>query len=150
MVFRIAILITIPVVIVLIVAAPILCVTVFGDEFRGSIDDLRVLAPGAFGITAMKLFGNALTAQRQPMLANAALAIAFGATIGLDLLLIPRYGGVGAAGPRLSRTRPAGSPWPSSSAGRSGCGSRLRSAPRRSRPAVGEPPRARRAPTEVE
>ena len=44
MVFRIAILITIPVVIVLIVAAPILCVTVFGDEFRGSIDDLRVLA----------------------------------------------------------------------------------------------------------
>ena len=45
----------------------------------------------------MKLFGNALTAQRQPMLANAALAIAFGATIGLDLLLIPRYGGVGAA-----------------------------------------------------
>jgi len=96
-VFRIAILVTIPVVIVLIVAAPILCVTIFGDEFRGSIDDLRVLAPGAFGITAMKLFGNALTAQRQPMLANAALAIAFGATIGLDLLLIPRYGGLGAA-----------------------------------------------------
>ncbi|MGH3045081.1 MAG: lipopolysaccharide biosynthesis protein, partial [Gaiellaceae bacterium] len=77
-------------------AAPILCVTVFGDEFRGSIDDLRVLAPGAFGITAMKLFGNALTAQRQPMLANGALAVAFGATIGLDLLLIPRYGGFGA------------------------------------------------------
>jgi O-antigen/teichoic acid export membrane protein len=95
-VFRIAILITIPVVIVLIVAAPILCVTVFGEEFRGSIDDLRVLAPGAFGITALKLFGNALTAQRQPMLANVALAVAFGATIGLDLLLIPRYGGVGA------------------------------------------------------
>ena len=93
----------------------------------------------------MKLFGNALTAQRQPMLANAALAIAFGATIGLDLLLIPRYGGVGAA-------------WASTLAYTAGgiavavifsralrAGSRLRSAPRRSRPAVGEPPRAKRA-----
>lgn len=96
-VFRVALVITIPVVVVLIVAAPILCVTVFGEEFRGSIDDLRVLAPGAFGITALKLFGNALTAQRRPMLANAAIAVAFGATIALDLLLIPRYGGLGAA-----------------------------------------------------
>ncbi|HXV58052.1 MAG TPA: oligosaccharide flippase family protein [Gaiellaceae bacterium] len=96
-VFRVALLITIPVVVVLIVAAPILCVTVFGEEFRGSIDDLRVLAPGAFGITALKLFGNALTAQRRPMLANAAIAVAFGATIALDLLLIPRHGGLGAA-----------------------------------------------------
>ena len=96
-VFRVAILITVPVVIVLIVAAPFLCVTVFGDEFRGSIGDLRMLAPGAFGIMALKLFGNALTAQRRPMLANGAIAVAFGATVALDLLLIPSYGGFGAA-----------------------------------------------------
>ena len=97
LVFRVAILITLPVVVVLIVAAPILCITVFGDEFAGSVADLRLLAPGAFGITAMKLLGNALTAQRRPMLANSAIAVAFAATIALDLLLIPRHGGAGAA-----------------------------------------------------
>jgi Na+-driven multidrug efflux pump len=38
-----------------------------------------------------------LTAQRKPMLANLALAVAFGVTVGLDLLLIPRHGDLGAA-----------------------------------------------------
>ena len=97
LVFRIALLITLPAVIILIVAAPILCVTLFGSEFQGSIADLRVLALGAFGIIALKLLANALVAQRLPMLSTAAVAVAFAATIGLDLLLIPRYGGFGAA-----------------------------------------------------
>jgi O-antigen/teichoic acid export membrane protein len=96
-VFRIALLFTIPFVVALVVAAPILCVTIFGADFRGSIDDLRMLAPGALGIVALKLLANALTAQRKPMLGNVAIAIAFGATIALDVLLIPSYGGFGAA-----------------------------------------------------
>jgi O-antigen/teichoic acid export membrane protein len=97
MVFRAAVIVTVPIVATLIVAAPILCVYVFGDRFRGSIGDLRLLAPGAFGIIALKLLANSLTAQRKPMLGNVAVAVAFAATIGLDLLLIPRYGGAGAA-----------------------------------------------------
>ena len=96
-VFRLAIVVTVPVVAFIILAAPILCVTVFGEEFRGSIADLRLLAPGAFGIIALKLLANSLTAQRRPMLGNIAVAVAFGATILLDLVLIPRYGGAGAA-----------------------------------------------------
>lgn len=96
-VFRVALLLTIPFVVALVVAAPILCVTIFGADFRGSIDDLRMLAPGALGIVALKLLANALTAQRKPMLGNVAIAIAFGATIALDVLLIPSYGGFGAA-----------------------------------------------------
>jgi O-antigen/teichoic acid export membrane protein len=95
--FRVAIIVTVPLVLILVVAAPFLCVTMFGDEFRGSIADLRVLALGAFGMIALKLLANALTAQRKPMLANLALAVAFGATVGLDLLLIPRHGDLGAA-----------------------------------------------------
>jgi O-antigen/teichoic acid export membrane protein len=97
LIFRAAILLTIPLVAALVVAAPILCVTVFGDSFRGSIDDLRVLAPGAFGMVALKLLTNSLTAQGKPMLGNAAVAVAFIATIGLDILLIPAHGGLGAA-----------------------------------------------------
>jgi O-antigen/teichoic acid export membrane protein len=95
--FRIAVLLTVPVVLGLIVAAPILCITVFGDSFAGSVDDLRVLAPGAFGMVALKLLANALTAQGKPMLGNAAVAVAFLTTIALDLLLIPSHGGLGAA-----------------------------------------------------
>jgi O-antigen/teichoic acid export membrane protein len=96
-VFRAALLLTVFLAIGLALVAPILCVTVFGDEFRGSVGDLRVLAFGAFGIVALKLLGNALNAQGQPMLANVGIGIAFVVTVALDLLLIPNHGGLGAA-----------------------------------------------------
>jgi O-antigen/teichoic acid export membrane protein len=82
---------------VMLVIAPVLCVGVFGERFHGSIDDLRVLSLGAFGIVAFELLRNALTAQRKPMLGSAAVGVAFVLTVALDLLLIPRYGGLGAA-----------------------------------------------------
>ena len=96
-VFRAAILFTALLAVGLIVAAPILCVTVFGEEFRGSIGDLRILALGAFGIVALKLLGSALNAQGRPMRANIGVGVAFIATVALDLLLIPSHGGLGAA-----------------------------------------------------
>jgi O-antigen/teichoic acid export membrane protein len=97
MVFRAALLFTALLAVGLVIAAPILCVGVFGEDFRGSIDDLRVLAFGAFGIVALKLLGNALIAQGKPMRANAGVAVAFVTTVALDLLLIPSHGGIGAA-----------------------------------------------------
>lgn len=81
----------------LLVAAPILCVTVFGEEFRGSIGDLRVLALGAFGLAVLELLRNALIAQRKPLMASAAIGVAFIATITLNILLVPELGGLGAA-----------------------------------------------------
>jgi hypothetical protein len=50
--------------------APILVLTLFGDDFRGSIVELRILALGAFGIVAMKQVGNALTARQLPTRAS--------------------------------------------------------------------------------
>jgi O-antigen/teichoic acid export membrane protein len=97
LVFRGAVLLTVPIALLLFLLAPVLCVWIFGEEFRGSVDDLRMLVPGAFGIVALKILGNALTAQRRPLLETAAVGVAFGATLGLDLLLIPPYGGFGAA-----------------------------------------------------
>jgi O-antigen/teichoic acid export membrane protein len=96
-VFRVALLFTAFLALALVVAAPILCVTIFGEEFRGSIPDLRVLAFGAFGIVALKLLGNALNAQGRPMRANIGVGVAFLTTVALDLLLIPGHGGFGAA-----------------------------------------------------
>jgi O-antigen/teichoic acid export membrane protein len=81
----------------MIALAPVLCTTIFGESFRGSVDMLRVLALGSFGVAALKLLGNALTAQRKPMLETAAIGSAFAATLGFDFLLIPAHGGLGAA-----------------------------------------------------
>jgi O-antigen/teichoic acid export membrane protein len=82
---------------VLLVTAPILCVQIFGAEFRGSIDDLRVLALGGVAITLMMLLANAMVAQRRPLLAAGADATALVVTLVLDILLIPALGGLGAA-----------------------------------------------------
>jgi O-antigen/teichoic acid export membrane protein len=95
--FRATIVITLGAAIAMVVLAPVLCVTMFGEPFRGSIDMLRVLTAGAFGIVALKLLGNALTAQRMPMLETASIAVAFVAIVALDLILIPAHGGLGAA-----------------------------------------------------
>ena len=81
----------------MILAAPFLCTVVFGSEFSGSVDDLRVLVLGAFGMVALKLLGNALVAQGFPLLQSLAIASGFVLTIALDILLIPQFGGVGAA-----------------------------------------------------
>jgi len=95
--FRVASVLTAGLGVLLVLAAPILCVTIFGEAFRGSIGDLRILAAGGIGIVTLKLLGQALTAQRLPLLETAAIAIAFALGIALDLLLIPEHGGGGAA-----------------------------------------------------
>ena len=96
-IFRVAVVLAVLASIPLIVAAPILTVYVFGEDFRGSIDDLRILALGSIGIAALALLGNALIAQRRPILASAAEAVSFVAIVALDFLLVPRWGGAGAA-----------------------------------------------------
>jgi O-antigen/teichoic acid export membrane protein len=80
-----------------ILLAPLLCATVFGSKFAGSVGDLRVLAAGALGILALRLLGNALTAQGRPGLASTGAVAAFAVTLTLDILLIPAHGGLGAA-----------------------------------------------------
>lgn len=96
-VFRVALVLVTPVCLGLVVAAPVLCVGIFGEDFRGAIDDLRVLALGGFGIAAVDLLGNALTARRRPFLTAAGIAAAFATMVVLNVILIPLYGGVGAA-----------------------------------------------------
>jgi O-antigen/teichoic acid export membrane protein len=95
--FRIVTLVTIVLGALLLALAPTLCVTIFGAGFAGSVDDLRLLILGGFGVAALKLFGSALTAQRRPLLETAGIAVAFVAIVALDVLLIPAHGGAGAA-----------------------------------------------------
>jgi O-antigen/teichoic acid export membrane protein len=95
--FRVAATTTVSLAVVLAILAPVLFVLVFGQDFRGSVDDFRVLMLGALGIIALKLLGNALTAQGRPLLVSVGVAAGFVVTLVLDVLLIPRFGGLGAA-----------------------------------------------------
>ena len=96
-VFRICVLVTLPALLLMAVAAPLLCQGIFGTDFAASVDDLRWLLPGTFGIIALRLLGDALIAQRRPIRVSAATAVGLVFTIVLDLALIPRLGGEGAA-----------------------------------------------------
>lgn len=97
MAFRVGVLCTLPAALVMIATAPFLCTTIFGAEFSGAVDDLRLLALGAFGVVSLQQLGNALTARGEPIRASIAIGIAFLTGIGLDVLFIPRLGGAGAA-----------------------------------------------------
>jgi Na+-driven multidrug efflux pump len=58
---------------------------------------LRLLVTGAFGMVALTVLGNALVAQRRPVISSISLATGFACTLALDILLIPPYAGIGAA-----------------------------------------------------
>jgi O-antigen/teichoic acid export membrane protein len=94
---RMATVASVPLVLGLVLAAPFLCEKVFGAAFAGSVDMLRLLAVGGFGIVAAKLLGSALIAQRRPLLETIATGGAFVVTVVLDVVLIPGHGGLGAA-----------------------------------------------------
>lgn len=95
--FRATFAVTLLLVGILVVAAPILCEVVFGSEFRDAVGPLRLLAMGAFGVSAAKLIGIALIAQRRPLLESASMGTGFLTAIVLYVLLIPPYGAAGAA-----------------------------------------------------
>ena len=95
--FRAGALLTLISAIILIAAAPFLCVTIFGSDFHGSIRDLRILALGAFGIAAIKQLGSALTSQNRPLLETAGILVAFAVTAVTDVLLIPSHADLGAS-----------------------------------------------------
>jgi O-antigen/teichoic acid export membrane protein len=96
-VFRFATLLTIVLAIGMVIAAPLLTTTLFGADFAGAAGQIRVLAFGAFGIVGLKLLGMTLTAQGRPLLETAASAVTFVGVVGLDILLIPAHGGMGAS-----------------------------------------------------
>jgi O-antigen/teichoic acid export membrane protein len=95
--FRAAAVLTIVTGAVMALLAPVLCTTLFGDAFAGSVPQLRLLVVGAVGVVAMKLLGNALVAQGRPLRQTLAILSSFAAILVLDVALIPSLGGLGAA-----------------------------------------------------
>jgi len=95
--FRVAAIATGFLALVMIVAAPVLCVTVFGEDFAGAVDDLRVLVLGTVGVVALRLLGSALTAQGKPLRESVGLGVALVTILALNVALVPAFGGIGAA-----------------------------------------------------
>jgi O-antigen/teichoic acid export membrane protein len=95
--FRATAALTVASAIVMVLAAPLLCTVLFGSEFSGSVDDLRVLVAGALGMVALKLLGTALVARGHPGAQSVAIGTGFVFTVVLSALLIPPLGGLGAA-----------------------------------------------------
>ena len=96
-IFRAAMLVTAACALVMVLAAPFLCVTIFGSDFEGSVNMLRVLVVAAFGVAAVKLLGSALVTQGRPGLQSVAIGFGFVLSVALDVVLIPPFGGQGAA-----------------------------------------------------
>jgi O-antigen/teichoic acid export membrane protein len=97
MLFRVTLVVTTVFAIGLIIAAPLLCTVLFGEEFSGSVEPLRLLAVGSLGIVGAKVIGVALIAQRRPLLESASMGLGFVVAIALYVLLIPSLGADGAA-----------------------------------------------------
>lgn len=77
--------------------APILVTDIFGPEVSEAVGMLRILALGALGIAVSKVLSIALISQNHPLATAGPIGASLIVTIGLDLLLIPEYGGMGAA-----------------------------------------------------
>ncbi len=101
-VFRLALIVTSGLALLLIVFATPLIVWVFGKEFAPAVTDLRILAFGGLGMVGLRIFSGALIAQRFPWRASGALTIAFAITVSLDVLLIPSFGAGGASAARTA------------------------------------------------
>lgn len=94
--FRILLLIAIIEVVAAAVAGPFLLPVVFGHQYHASIAPFLWLLPGTLGFVASDVFAGALLAQSTPGLSSLASAVALVLGVGLDLLLIPRFGASGA------------------------------------------------------
>jgi O-antigen/teichoic acid export membrane protein len=92
---------TIPAAFALIAVAPFALPGLFGADFDGAVPDLQILTFGVLGIILIRLPGNALAARGRPGLQSLGMGMAFAVTVVLDILLIPPFGGAGAAAASL-------------------------------------------------
>lgn len=95
--FRSTALVTGGLVVVAAVLGPLLLPVVFGSAFDASVEPFLLLLPGAFGFAATAIFSSALMASSSPGRSSLGPFVSLVVSIGLDLLLIPRFGASGAA-----------------------------------------------------
>jgi O-antigen/teichoic acid export membrane protein len=78
-------------------AAPFVIPVVYGTAFTGSITTLLALAPGLIALSTTRMISGFLLRLQRPLLRSGTALTALVINIGLNLVLIPRYGIVGCA-----------------------------------------------------
>jgi len=76
---------------------PLLIPVVFGQAFAGAVPALWALLPGVLALTAAKIVSPFLVGHKRPSVLSGCALVSLAVTICLDLLLIPRWGILGAA-----------------------------------------------------
>lgn len=83
--------------VVLIFLSPFVIITMYGNEFFGSIKILQILLPGVIILTIFKVMNMDLAGKGKPWISMKAMLPALILNIAVNLILIPKYGGMGAA-----------------------------------------------------
>lgn len=83
--------------VVLVAVSPLLIRFLFGGEFKAAVTPLMLLMPGVVAISAARVLGSYLFSQGKVIYNTYTTLIALGATLILDLALIPLWGINGAA-----------------------------------------------------
>lgn len=95
--FRVTVVISLLLVTLLAVAAPILIPLIYGEEFRSSVRPLHLLLPGVFCLLALKVLNMDLAGRGRPNVSLWITVPALLVNVGLNLYLLPRYGARGAS-----------------------------------------------------
>jgi len=77
--------------------APVLVPLIFGNEFAQSVIMIQVVLPGILVLTGFRILNSRLTGMGKPQIAIYTFMPALVINFILNLFLIPRFGGVGAA-----------------------------------------------------
>ena len=96
-VFRMVLLLTLPLVALAVLLGPTLLPAVFGSAYEASVGPFIWLLPGTFGFIAIIVLSSALLGSGSPGTASFPPVTALVTGIALDLVLIPPYGATGAA-----------------------------------------------------
>jgi O-antigen/teichoic acid export membrane protein len=77
--------------------APLLIPLVYGPAFSGSVGPLLALAPGLIALATTRMISGFLLRLQRPLLRSGTALIALALNVGLNVVLIPRYGIIGCA-----------------------------------------------------
>jgi O-antigen/teichoic acid export membrane protein len=94
---RLLLLLTVPIGVVLTILGPRILVLVFGREFGEGGIALQVLGWSIAFLVISRMYGNALVAISEQRLFTVIVVVSAGLNVGLSVLLIPRYGIIGAS-----------------------------------------------------
>jgi O-antigen/teichoic acid export membrane protein len=94
---RASLILAVAVSIVIVIIAPWVVPAVFGKEFTPSVLLLQVILPGIVFLVIFRVLSGQLAGMGKPQLSIYIFAPALILNVGLNLLLIPSYGGLGAA-----------------------------------------------------